>query len=303
MHLHPDFSAKEPRRLRNPSPITGNYVWPQARRVRAPVRLQTAPRLIHLEHPLPRTPGSFEGVKYRTSTPLLRSRTSSQRRSRRAESPRGSPGVCRDGGVAGRLPPCSPRGIAGACRARAEHRVGRWAAGGGGGPSPRGGPACCNPRPSRQSQVLSFATGRSCGASARVRGRGVLSRRGPRPALHHGLATASDRGEDAMPDRRNPPPLAQSRPRDELCGTSALGRAPPRPPPPSSGSARRTRSRPDPDRAPRPERAHLGRSSPPGKGTAPDAPQRTTAAVTNLEPRQHSASSSVVDADGSRSLG
>jgi hypothetical protein len=122
-----------------------------------------------------------------------------------------------------------------------------------------------NRRLSRQSQVLSFATGRSCGASARVCGRGVLSRHGPRPALHHGRATASDRGEDAMLDHRDPPPLAQSRPRDEPCGTSALGRVPPPPLLPLIGSARRTRSHPDPDRDPRPERAHLGRSSPPGK--------------------------------------
>ena len=145
------------------------------------------------------------------------------------------------------------------------------------------------PRLSRRSQVPSFATGRSCGASARVCGRGVLSRRGPRRALHHGLATVSDRGADAMPDRRGPPPLAQSRPRDEPCGTSALGRVPPRPPLPLSGSVRRTRSHLDPDRDPRPERAHPGRSSPPGKGTAPDAPsaEHWPLSPGTREPRRH----------------
>jgi len=115
---------------------------------------------------------------------------------------------------------------------------------------------------------LGFATGRSCGALARACGRGVLARRGPRRALHHGLAAVSDRGEDATPDRPDPPPLARSRPQDEPCGTSALGRVPPRPPLPLSGSGRRTRSHPDPGRDPRPLRAHLGRSSPPGKGSA-----------------------------------
>jgi hypothetical protein len=196
---------------------------------------------------------------------LLRSRTSSQRRSRRGERPCGLPDVCGDGR------PLS------------------------------GGPARRNLRLSRQSQVR-FVTGRSCGASARVCGRGVLSRRGPGPALHHGRATASDRGEDAMPDHRDPPPLAHSRPRDEPCGTSDLGRVPPRPPLPLSGSARRTRSHPDPDRDPRPERAHLGRSSPPGKGTAPTPPSGAPAAVTrNQKPRRHSTSSSIADAGGSRS--
>jgi hypothetical protein len=100
--------------------------------------------------------------------------------------------------------------------------------------------------------VPSLATGRSCGALARACGRRVLPRHGRRRAPHHGPATGSDRGEDAMPDHRDPPPLAQSTPQDEPCGTSALGRAPPRPPLPSSGSARRTRSHPDPDRDPRP---------------------------------------------------
>jgi hypothetical protein len=125
------------------------------------------------------------------------------------------------------------------------------------------------PRLTRRSQVLSSATGRSFGASARACGRDALSRHARRRALHHGLATVSDRGEDAMPDRPDPPPLAQSRPRDEPFGTSARGRVPPRPPQPSYGSARRTRSHPGPDRDPRPSRAHLGRSSPPGQGTAP----------------------------------
>jgi hypothetical protein len=117
------------------------------------------------------------------------------------------------------------------------------------------------------------AIGRSCGAMARVCGRGVLSRPGPRRALHRGLGMVSGRAADATPDRPGPPLLAQSRPQDEPCGTSALGRVPPRPPQLLSGSARRTRSHPDPGRDPRPLRAHLGRSSPPGKGTAPDAPQ------------------------------
>ena len=123
------------------------------------------------------------------------------------------------------------------------------------------------------------ATGRSCGASARVCGRGVLSRRRPRRALHHGPATASDRGEDATPDRRDPPPLARSRPQDGLCGTSALGRVPPRPPLPLTGSGGQTRSRPDPDRGRRPLRAHLGRWSPPGKGIAPDGLSEELATV------------------------
>jgi hypothetical protein len=107
-------------------------------------------------------------------------------------------------------------------------------------------------KPAIEPSVLSFAIGRSCGASARACSRGVLSRRGPRRAPHHGLATVSDRGEDAMPDRRDPHRLAQSRPRDGPCGTSALGRVPPRPPLPLSGSGCRTRSHLDPDRDPRP---------------------------------------------------
>jgi hypothetical protein len=181
------------------------------------------------------------------------------------------------GDVAGDFNHGRPGSITEAFRARAWHRVRRWAAGGGWRPSPRkADPPRRNPRLSSQSWVLSFANGRSCGASARACGRGVLSRRGPRRARHHGPATVSDRGEDATLDRPDPPPLARSRPRGEPCGTSALGQVPPRPPLPLSGSARRTRSHPDPGRDPRPLRAHLGRSSPPGKGTAPGALQRST---------------------------
>ncbi len=123
------------------------------------------------------------------------------------------------------------------CGLKPSKRVGHKSLAGATGASPR---------------VLSFATGRLSGALARARGRPVLSRRGPRRALHHGLATVFDRGEDAMPDRRDPPPLARSTPRDEPCGTSGLGRVQTRPPLPLSGWARRTRCHPGPDRDPRP---------------------------------------------------
>jgi hypothetical protein len=143
---------------------------------------------------------------------------------------------------------------------------------------PRSGGGCrCKARGSAALLGGSVEDGRlaidlSCGELVRVCGQGVLSRRGSRRALHHGPATVSDRGEAVTPDRRDPRPLAWSGPRDGPCGTSALGRVPPRPPLPLSGSGCRTRSHLDPDRDPRPERAHLGRLSPPGKGTARDAP-------------------------------
>jgi hypothetical protein len=133
------------------------------------------------------------------------------------------------------------------------------------------------PAPARRLNARSFdrpATGRSCGALARVCGRGVLSPRRPRRALHHGPVAAFERGEDAAPDRADPPPHARSRPQDEPCGTSALGRVPQRPPLPLTGSGCQTRSRPDPGRARRPLRARLGRWSPPGKGIAPDLDPR-----------------------------
>lgn len=131
----------------------------------------------------------------------------------------------------------------------------------------------------KSGSTVSCATGRSCGALARVCGRGVLFPHGPRRALHHGLAAAFERGEDVAPDRADPPPPARPRPQDEPCGTSALGRVPPRPPLPLTGSGGQTRSRPDPGRGRRPLRARLGRWSPSGKGTAPDGLSEALATV------------------------
>jgi hypothetical protein len=173
------------------------------------------------------------------------------------------------------LGPLAPRQR---CPPRGQYRRGS-------GPSPRlqrpgvctGAPPGLLPAPARRLNARSFdrpATGRSCGALARVCGRGVLSPRRPRRALHHGPVAAFERGEDAAPDRADPPPHARSRPQDEPCGTSALDRVPQRPPLPLTGSGCQTRSRPDPGRARRPLRARLGRWSPPGKGIAPDLDPR-----------------------------
>jgi hypothetical protein len=133
---------------------------------------------------------------------------------------------------------------------------------------PRKGRGSARAHPGQWSVLVGLTTGRSCGASVGVCGRGVLDRRDPYQARSRGPATGSDGGGDVALGHRDLPPHARSRPWDERCGTWVHGRDLRRPPPPWSGSGCRTRSRPTPGRRSRPLRVRLSVSTPSRKRTA-----------------------------------